>query len=73
MYLSLTVFILLWSKAKVQLLYPLLVERFRPHKVYIFLIWITSRVDLAMSACPYECSDLGNYKRYNSWNRHASS
>jgi len=41
MYLSLTVFILLWSKAKVQLLYPLLVERFRPHKVYIFLIWIT--------------------------------
>jgi len=25
---------------------------FRPHKVYIFLIRITSRVDLAMSVCP---------------------
>jgi len=27
-------------------------KRFRPHKVYIFLIGITSRVDLAMSVCP---------------------
>jgi len=27
---------------------------FRPHKVYIFLIRITRRVDLAMSICPYE-------------------
>jgi len=27
-------------------------KRFRPHKVYIFLIKITSRVDLAMSVCP---------------------
>jgi len=27
-------------------------KRFRPHKVYIFLIRITSRVDLAKSACP---------------------
>jgi len=27
-------------------------KRFRPHKVYIFLIRITSRVDLAMSVCP---------------------
>jgi len=26
-------------------------KRFRPHKVYIFLIRITSRVDLAMSVC----------------------
>jgi len=25
---------------------------FRPHKVYIFLIRIISRVDLAMSVCP---------------------
>jgi len=27
-------------------------KRFRPHQVYIFLIRITSRVDLAMSVCP---------------------
>jgi len=27
-------------------------KRFRPHTVYIFLIRITSRVDLAMSVCP---------------------
>jgi len=27
-------------------------KRFRPHKVYIFLIRITSRDDLAMSVCP---------------------
>jgi len=27
-------------------------KRFRPHKVYIFLIRITSRVDLAISVCP---------------------
>jgi len=27
-------------------------KRFRPHKVYIFLIRSTSRVDLAMSVCP---------------------
>jgi len=27
-------------------------KRFRPHKVYIFLIKITSRVDIAMSVCP---------------------
>jgi len=27
-------------------------KRFRPHKVYILLIRITSRVDLAMSVCP---------------------
>jgi len=27
-------------------------RRFRPHKVYIFLISITRRVDLAMSVCP---------------------
>jgi len=26
-------------------------KRFRPHKIYIFLIRITSRVDLAMSVC----------------------
>jgi len=26
-------------------------KRFRPHKVYIFLIGITSRVDLIMSVC----------------------
>jgi len=26
-------------------------KRFRPHKVYIFLMRITSRVDLAMSVC----------------------
>jgi len=26
-------------------------QRFRPHKVYIFLIRIPSRVDLAMSVC----------------------
>jgi len=37
-------------------------KRFRPHKVYIFLIRITKRVDLAMSACssvrPCEHCDL---------------
>jgi len=27
-------------------------KRFRPHKVHIFLIRITSRVGLAMSDCP---------------------
>jgi len=27
-------------------------EAFPPHKVYIFLIMITSRIDLAMSVCP---------------------
>jgi len=27
-------------------------NRFRPYKVYIFLISITGRVDLAMSVCP---------------------
>jgi len=27
-------------------------KRFRPHKVYIFLIRITSQIDLAMSVCP---------------------
>jgi len=27
-------------------------KRFRPHNVYLFLIRITSRVDLAMSVCP---------------------
>jgi len=40
-------------------------KRFRPHKVYKFLIRITSRVDLAMSVCPYERWDLENYKSYN--------
>jgi len=30
-------------------------KRFRSHKVYIFLIRITSRVDLAMSVCPSVC------------------
>jgi len=29
-------------------------KRFRPYKVYIFLIRITSRVDLAMYVCPSE-------------------
>jgi len=29
-------------------------KRFRPRKVYIFLIRITSQVGLAMSVCPYE-------------------
>jgi len=28
-------------------------KHFRPHKLYIFLIRITSRVDLAMSVCPF--------------------
>jgi len=45
-------------------------KRFRPHKVYILLIRITSRVDLAMSVCPSvrlsvrpdERWDLGNYE-----------
>jgi len=32
-------------------------KRFRPHKVYIFLIRITSRDDLAMSVCPSVCPD----------------
>jgi len=30
-------------------------KRFRPHKVCIFLIRITSRVDLYMSVCPSAC------------------
>jgi len=30
---------------------------FWPHKVYIFLIRVTSRVDLAMSVCPSVCPD----------------
>jgi len=41
-------------------------KRFRPHKVCIFLIRSTSRVDLAMSVCPSVCPverwDLGNYE-----------
>jgi len=32
-------------------------KRFRPHKVYIFLIRITSRVDLAKSVCLSVCPD----------------
>jgi len=48
-------------------------KRFRPHKVYIFSIRITSRVDLAMSVfssvCPpvrpYERCDLGTIKAKN--------
>jgi len=40
-------------------------KRFRPHKEYIFLIRISSRVDLAMSVCPYERRDLVNYTSYN--------
>jgi len=36
-------------------------KRFRPHKIDIFFIRITSRVDLAMSVCPYERCDLRNY------------
>jgi len=41
--------------------------------MYIFLISITSRVDLAMSVCPYERWDLGNYESYNSEIRYADS
>jgi len=37
-------------------------KRFLPHKVYIFLIRITNRFDLAISVCPYERCDLENYK-----------
>jgi len=41
-------------------------KRLRLHKVYtyihIFLIRITSRVDLAMSVCPCERFDLANYR-----------
>jgi len=48
-------------------------KRFRPHKVYIFLIRITCRVDLAMSVCSYERWDLGNYKSYITGIRHAGS
>jgi len=33
-------------------------KRYRPHKEYIFLIGITSRVDLAMSVCPASRVDL---------------
>jgi len=40
-------------------------KRFRPDKLYIFLIRIINGVDLAMSVCPYERCDLGNYKSYN--------
>jgi len=38
-------------------------KRFRLYKVYIFLMRINSRVDLAMSVCTYERRDLRNYKR----------
>jgi len=56
-------------------------QRFRPHKEYMFLIRITSRVDLAisvcpfvpLSVCPYKRCDLGNYKSYNTGTRHADS
>jgi len=37
---------------------------FRPHNIYIFLIRITSRVDLGMPVCPYVRWDLENYQRY---------
>jgi len=39
-------------------------KRLRPQKVYIFLIRITSRVDLVMPVCLCERCDLGNYKTY---------
>jgi len=42
-----------------------------PTLPYIFLIRITSRVDLSMSVCPSVCPDerwdLGNYKRLGYW------
>jgi len=41
--------------------------------VYVFLIRITSRVDLAMSVCPYECCDLGNYKSRYTETKHVDS
>jgi len=37
-------------------------KRFRPHKVFILLIRIPRRVDLAMSVCPYNRRDLENDK-----------
>jgi len=47
---------------------------FRTHKEYIFLIRITSRVDLAMSVCPSdERWDLGNYKSKDIGIWHADS
>jgi len=56
-------------------------KRFRPHKECMFLIRITSRVDLAisvcpfvpLSVCPYKRCDLGNYKSYITGTRHADS
>jgi len=42
-------------------------KRFRPHKVYIFLIRITSRVDLAISVSLCERCVLGNYKISREW------
>jgi len=48
-------------------------KRCRPHKVYIFLIRITSRVDLAMTVCRHERCDLGNYKSCHTVIRHADS
>jgi len=41
--------------------------------IYSWILRITSRVDLAMSVCPYERWDLGNYTSYNTKNRHADS
>jgi len=69
------------------LLYPLLVEYIvfeekyitgirsvsDPIKyMYIFLIRITSKVDLAVSVCPCELFNLGNYKSKNGgiWHVH---
>jgi len=48
-------------------------RRFRSCKVYIFLIRINSRVDLALSVCPYERRVLRNYKSYKVEIKHTHS
>jgi len=41
--------------------------------MYIFLIRINNRVDLAISVCPYERRDLRNYKSYKFGIQHTDS
>jgi len=48
-------------------------RRFRPHKVYIFLISFTRRVDLAMSVCPSVSTQASlSVLKLSGWNFHKS-
>jgi len=54
-----------WRRSKRRKICNRLNESFPTPYVHIFLISITRRVDLAISVCPYERGDLGNYKSKN--------